>query len=460
MTPPEQALSVDLTGASYGGRMIGRVDGRVTFVAGGVPTETVQAQITTARKNFAEARALHIIGAPSPLRAEPHCDLFGENGDQRGSLTANRRPGPVCGGCQYQHLTSDAQVALKQTILADTLRRIGQISPTVLQPPIASPLSWGYRNKVRWVVLPDGQTAYRAADSHTPVPTADCAIAAPPLRRLLAALQHPTARGALADVSDMTARCAPVWAPHGSSTDESVAVVLHGVRPLTEADVLPLVDVLRDQGCTLASVHTAPPGGTAEQSDLLWGADSLDTMFAGCRYHIHPLCFWQVNTTAAELLVDHVLGLLGDLAGGTVLELYSGAGTFTLPMLRRGARVIAMERDERAMRDAQHSAVLNNLDGLIPHLGDVDDELDVLHREAIERVVVDPPRSGLGGGVVAALGRLAARSLVYVSCDPATLARDARALGHLGYQLRQVTLVDLFPQTARLEAVALLEHEP
>jgi 23S rRNA (uracil1939-C5)-methyltransferase len=200
---------------------------------------------------------------------------------------------------------------------------------------------------------------------------------------------------------------------------------------------------------------------SAEQvsgASSLWGSSSFDARFAGYRYHLAPLTFFQVNEGAAELLVEQVLALLAPLAGRSVLDLYAGAGTFSVPIAAQAKQVLAVESDPAAIADADQTARANGLANLHVAPGQVEDELPGLPRHAADAAVLDPPRAGLSAAVIDELARIDIPRIVYVSCDPATLARDLRRFMEQGYHVETIQPIDLFPQTYHIEIVVALSR--
>ncbi|GAC1403892.1 MAG: hypothetical protein NVSMB65_20350 [Chloroflexota bacterium] len=200
-------------------------------------------------------------------------------------------------------------------------------------------------------------------------------------------------------------------------------------------------------------VRVDGPGGAVE---VIWGKGVVETTFAGLRYQLSTATFFQVNPGAAEALLAEVHAGLGPLRGQTLLDVYSGAGTFSLPLAREAAEVFAVESNGGAVDDARASAALNGMKNVHVIQGDAELALRDLAPGFVDVAIVDPPRTGCERGVLEELRRLALRRLVYVSCDPATLARDLALLAEYGYRTESVCPVDLFPQTASIEVVATL----
>jgi 23S rRNA (uracil1939-C5)-methyltransferase len=460
--PSGQPVELELTGGAYGGRMVAREgeSGRVVFVQGGVPGETVRAELTLEKPRYAEARAIQLAGAPAGGREAPPCAYFGENGYNRGPVPRGsllRGERGACGGCQYQSLDYDAQLALKRGIVADLMARQARLPDLEVGETIPSPTPWRYRNRARWIVDDEGRPCYHQAATERLLAVDHCHIVQPLIEEVLARLSAEEWRHPLqALVAEVTARTATPWKGEDEEgyRGPSLLLTLHPRPGARRRDLRLFASALGEavpgvDGIIMAPHESGPGGG-------LWGATHFDARFAGYRYHLSPLTFWQVNEPAAELMVDETLGLLGDLGGKSVLDVYAGAGTFTLPIAGRAAQVLALENDPMGVDNANKSAKASGLDNIHVLPGDAADELNGLPRNAADAAVLDPPRAGLDERVVAELVRIGVPRIVYVSCDPATLARDLRRFADNGYTVESARPVDLFPQTYHVETICVL----
>ena len=461
--PTGQPLELELQGGAYGGRMVAREQegGRVVFVQGGLPGETVRAELTLEKNRFAEARAIQVV-VPSEGRETPPCVYFGENGYNRGpvpsggALPGERGP---CGGCQYQQLDYAAQLALKRDIVADLMARQAHLPDLEVGEPVPSPSPWRYRNRARWIIDDEGRPCYHQSASERLLAVDHCHIIQPLLVEVLARLSAEEWRAPLrALVAEVTARTATPWKGEEEEgyRGPSLLLVLHPRAGARRRDMRLFAAALGEaipgiDGIIMAP-HETGTGGS------LWGANYFDARFAGYRFHLSPLTFWQVNEPAAELLVAQTLDALGDLTGKSVLDVYAGAGTFTLPIAGRAGQVLAVENDPMAVDDANKSAKASGLGNVEVVPGDAADELNGLPRHAADAAVLDPPRAGLDERVIAELARIEIPRIVYVSCDPATLARDLRRFADSGYAVDSVRPVDLFPQTYHVETVVVLNR--
>lgn len=409
-----RVIELELTDMAYGGAAVGRYEGRVVFVPYAIAGERVRVEIVEEKKRYAQARLIDVL-APSPDRVQPPCPHFG--------------PGPEgpCGGCQWQHIAYPAQVRFKQAILADQLQRIGGFSDPPLLSPVPSPSPWGYRNQARFGVSPDGQLGYRAMNSQRIIPIRECHIIDPRLLALFQALDLEPA-----GLEGVTLRL-------GTATEELMLVLEMA------GDEVPALETDMPLSCVLLFRDGS--------SVVLVGEGDLVEEVAGRRFHISAGSFFQVNTHLAEKLVERVLSYLALTGCETVLEAYSGVGLFTAFLAPHAARVIAIESNPSAVADAQVN--LDEFNHIELYQAEVEEVLPVLEM-ALDAAVLDPPRAGCAPAVIDALIRLRPPRIVYVSCDPATLARDCKRLAMGGYRLAATQLVDMFPQTYHIESVSLL----
>jgi 23S rRNA (uracil1939-C5)-methyltransferase len=411
----------------YGGAFLARVEGKAVFVPLALPAEQVRIRILEDKRGYATAEVEELIEA-SPLRIVPGCPHFG-----------------ACGGCNYQHTTDATQLNFKQAILRETLDRAGIRAPAEIDVLAGEP--WSYRNRIRLAFDAEGNPGYRGRRSHAVVPIRECPIAAPLL--VSAALTfvqvlsqtapnlHP-AEIALFCNADESALLATVFLPHaGKIRFDQVAQSFAERIPALKGMEFQLADRKGQQVRTVAQ----------------WGAPSLAYRAAGFDYRVDHGSFFQVNRWLIDALVERVTG---ESRGKLAWDLYAGVGLFARKLADRFERVVAVESAPSATK-----ALEQNLSGTRAEAVRAE-TLDFSRRhskgERPDLIVVDPPRTGLGAETSAQLARIAAPALVYVSCDPATLARDLRALTSSGYAIDSVTLADLFPQTFHLETLVRLRR--
>ncbi len=408
-------VTLQLTQMAHGGPALGRSGGKVFFVPYALPGETVAVEIETSKKKWARARLTKVL-EPSPERTEPACPHFGPT---------------ACGGCQWQHVRYPAQLAFKTDVVRDQLARLGGLS----EPPVCAARAvgepWAYRNHVQLHASPNG-LGYVSADGKRVEPIRTCPIMHPVVAELFEEL----------DVeSDALERLS---LRVGESTGQQLLIF-----ETTDDEPFELM-VDRPVSCVLMLEDGTPV--------TLVGNDHLLERVAGRDYRVSAGSFFQVNTAGAEALIELVVGYLSLHPYETLLDLYCGVGLFSLALADQAAQVIAVEAHPSAAADARHNVQTAMLDNVRVIHDDVANMLSNFHEPA-HAAIVDPPRSGCGREVMQHLPALRLKRLVYVACDPAALARDARIITDAGFRLVEVQPLDLFPQTFHVESVALFARD-
>jgi 23S rRNA (uracil1939-C5)-methyltransferase len=403
---------------AYGPDALAHHEGRVVFVPYVAPGDRVRVRVVERRAGFLRADLCDLVAA-GPDRTAPRCPVFGQ-----------------CGGCQWQHLTPAAQRAAKAVIVAEQLARLGGLRDVEVRPPLSVGEPWAYRARISLLV--EGRLlGFRRARSHALVEIDDCAIADPALVAHLG-----VARSWVAGLRAVPSRVTLARAPGG------VVLVAATRRRPAPADVAVTEDLLARH----ASVRGAVLAGAGVRT-VVGDPRLLVPLEADLQLEVPADAFTQVNLAANPLLVATVVELAGVGPGGRALDLYCGAGNFTLPLARRGAEVVGIERSPVAVEAGRSNAARLGLAGARFTCGTVASELRRLPEQALDAMVLDPPRAGAADVLPQLVMRRPAR-VVYVSCDPATLARDASRLVAGGYGLARVQPVDLFPHTYHIETVA------
>jgi tRNA/tmRNA/rRNA uracil-C5-methylase (TrmA/RlmC/RlmD family) len=390
------------TDVAHGGEAVARVDGKVHFVDGAIPGETVTGEVVRSTSSWARVELASVID-PSPDRVTPPCPHFG-----------------VCGGCRWQFADYPVQLAWKRSILAGQLAHLGGLEQPVVQETVAPGPPYGYRNRADLEVL-DGRPAFHRKRSRDLEPIGDCLV----LHPLVAAVVDRL--GDLATADEVTVRAAV--------TSEEVLAVVHGRVP----------DSVGSWGCAVVQRD-------GDRLRPLIGSDSITETIAGTRLRITGDAFSQNNTAGAEALVALVGEALDPRGDETLLDAYAGGGLFGATVGRAAARVVAIESAPLGILDLAHNLTIGGLEHEVI-AGAVEDN-ELLSGLRWDVAVADPPRSGLGPDGIAAVVGGDPRAFAYVSCDPASLARDTRQLIDAGYRLDWVVPVDMFPQTSHIEAVA------
>lgn len=431
-SPREFELVVD--GLAHDGRGVGRVEGKAVFVSGALPGERVRARQTGRNRNFDEAETIEVLQA-SPLRIQPRCAHFG-----------------TCAGCVLQHLDQDAQIAAKQRVLMENLSRIGHVQPGRVLEPLTD-AAWGYRRKGRMSVRyveKKGRTVLGFREASNPRYVAElteCHTVLPELGTRLPALT------ALVESLDGKRAIPQIEFIAG---DGPLALVFRHLEPLNGADLERLRAFEKSSGYALY----LQPGGTDSVRPLDADAE-LDFPIPefDLRLAFRPLDFIQVNAGLNQKMIALALELLDPRPEDRVLDLFCGLGNFTLPMARRAGRVVGVEGDPGLIARARENAARNQLANVEFHAADLAKDLSAepWMKAGFDKLLVDPPRAG-AAEVLAQLPLKGINRIVYVSCHPASLARDAGFLvNERGYALRAAGAMDMFPQTAHVESIALFE---
>jgi len=409
----------------YGGASLARVEGKAIFVPLALPGEEARVRIVEEKRGYATAEVEEIVAA-APERVAPNCKHFG-----------------ACGGCQYQHADYNAQLEMKQSILRETLERGGVRAPEEIAVLAGKP--WAYRNRIRLAFDAAGRAGYRGRRSHAVVGIDECPIAAPVL--VQAALRAAELFRRFA----VPSRPAELSLFCDAAEDSMLASVFtEGAAQVPLRDyfdaLLPQIPSLR--GVELVEVHQGQPRTVARA-----GAESIAYRAAGFDYRVDHGAFFQVNRWLVDELVECVTnGLIGRQAW----DLFAGVGLFARRLAERFENVIAVESAPAAIAALKEN--LSETNATAAKATAVEFLRGATMGECPDVIVVDPPRLGLGPETTELLRQIGAPEMVYVSCDPATLARDLRVLLGAGYAIERVTLADLFPQTFHLETVVRLRR--
>ena len=399
----------------YGGDGIGRLpDGRAVFVPFTLPGEVVELQIVQEGKKFARGRLINLLEA-SPERIQPRCKHFG-----------------TCGGCHYQHIPYDAQLQAKLAILQDQMDRLGGFSAIPSGGITSSPSPWNYRNQVQFHPAPEGGLGFMDLEGKSVVPIQECHLPTEGIN----ALWQQIDLGAESGLTRITLR---------EDSFGELMLVLEGndeLGPELSLDLPISVCYLKPDGSCLT----------------LAGHDQLTYQVLGRQLSLSPESFFQVNLRAAEKLVEYVLDHLPQTIAVNTLELYSGAGLFSLFLAEHSRELIAIESSPSACFDFAKN--LDSYDNVRLYEGPVEQVLPALMDELppLDLVLLDPPRAGLHPSARESLEKLSSEHIVYISCDPSTLARDLKHLCAAGYKLEDLHLFDMFPQTYHMETVANLQR--
>lgn len=424
---------------SHDGRGISHVDGKVTFIARALPGEDVMFRYTSQRGKFDEGDAIEILQA-SPQRIEPRCPHFG-----------------VCGGCSLQHLSPEDQIAAKQERLLENLQHLGKVSPSEVLPPLTAE-PWGYRRKARLGVKymrreQVVRVGFREKHSAFLTDAKQCDVLHEIIGTRLAAL------GELVNRLSVRDKVPQIEVAVG---DTQTALVFRHLEPLSAED--------EQQLCAFGEEHQlgifVQPKGPNTIRRLWPDTESEFTL----SYHLpaydvemqfQPTDFTQVNAELNRAMIDRAIDMLELEPGDRVLDLFCGLGNFSLPLARKAGAVVGVEGEAGLVERARENAQRNGIENIDFYAADLNGDLaaEPWYGEGFDKLLLDPPRSG-APVVVEKLPHPLPNRIVYVSCDPATLARDAGVLvAQHGYRLVSAGVMDMFPHTAHVESIALFVHD-
>jgi 23S rRNA (uracil1939-C5)-methyltransferase len=420
----DRSVLVQIEKPIYGGSFLARDEGKAIFVPLALPGEQVRIRLVEEKRGYATAEIEELLVA-SPDRIAPACPHFGP-----------------CGGCHYQYAGYETQLQIKQTVLRETLERGGIHLPDKIAVLAGHP--WEYRNRIRLAFDAQGNPGYRGRRSHAVVPIRECPIAAPLLVRTAVAAGEAVQSFALRATelalfcnADETALLLTVLvaSPAKIRFEEFAAALRNRIPQLAGAELI------------LETAHQ-PPRTLAQ-----WGEFSIQYRAAGTDYRVDHGAFFQVNRWLVDALVEQVTSRH---SGALAWDLFAGVGLFARQLATSFQQAVAVESSPAAIAALEANLAGANVAAVRAST------LEFLRRNqtsaAPDLVVVDPPRTGLGAEITAMLAAIAPLTMVYVSCDPSTLARDLRALVATGYEIESIALVDLFPQTFHLETVVRLHR--
>jgi 23S rRNA (uracil1939-C5)-methyltransferase len=446
----DQELDLEVESLAYGGAGVARLDGFVVFVRRGLPGDTVRARVTKVKRNHAEALALEVL-EPGPQRVEAPCAHY-----------------PACGGCRFQDLAYSAQLAQKQSQVREALVRLGGIAEPPLEDILPAVEQFGYRNKLEYsfAATPSGPAlGFHKAGRWDELVEVDRCWLTTELGNAIRDAVRDWAREEGLEAYDQaggTGYLRHLVVREGRNTAQVLVQLVTAEGEKFDRDYF--IETLR-RFPEVRSIHWGENGSPAEVTNLptvlLWGEDAIEEELCGLRFRVRPNAFLQTNSAMAEKLYElagQFAGLTGD---ETVWDLYCGIGTIGLTLASKALTVWGIEVSEESVACALENADLNGVTNAAFFAGTVGDAVEDLRNRGGDPdvVVVDPPRAGLAGKALRRLGRIGAPRIVYVSCNPTTLAGDLKTLREdWGYELVRVRPVDMFPHTPHVECVSLLQR--
>lgn len=439
---PTEPVRCDVESLSHDGRGIARQEGKILFVDGALPGETVMAKVVSTRRNFDELRTLEVLEA-APDRQTPPCEFA-----------------DLCGGCSLQHMSNDAQIRFKENTLREQFAHFGGIEPEQWVAPLRPDNTLGYRRKarlgVRYVKARESVlVGFREKRNSFLTDIDRCVVLDPrigerilPLRELLHSMD------AYARIPQVEVACG----------DDTAAMVFRNMDDLGSGDREKLIAFgqahelhiyLQPKGPdTVYRIWPESAGRDDERLDYRLDDFDLTLKF-------HPMDFTQVNAGLNRAMVNRAVEWLDVQPGERVLDLFCGLGNFTLPLARRGGEVVGVEGDDAMVVRGRENARLNGLENVSFHGADLHGDFtgQSWAKEGFDKILIDPPRSG-AEDICKYLTAFKAGRIVYVSCNPATLARDAGIMARNGYRLVRAGVMDMFPHTTHVESIALFERDP
>lgn len=427
--------ALDIEGLSHDGRGVARLNGKTVFVTGALPGEQAMVRIDNDRNRYAEAQTLELLST-SPDRCEPACQHYGQ-----------------CGGCDLQHLRHDQQIAFKQTQALDQLKRIGNLTPASTEAPLVS-MPWHYRRSARIGINQlqrsgEPLIGFRRRASNKLLQIEQCDVLDVRARDLFRGL-----RDTLSGLDDLKS----ITHAQVQYGDSQGALTLRTKKPLRADTVARLQPLARQYALQLyleGSQGIQYAGGETEQPlTYALPAFKLELAFA-------PGDFLQVNPELNRQMVSRAIDWLDPQPEDRVLDLFCGLGNFTLPLATRCREVIGVEGSETMTDRATANAQANGIENATFFRNDLSQDFrhQAWYRSGFDLILLDPPRTGAREAILQLIGYRAKR-ILYVSCNPAMLARDGAELAQAGYRLSRFCVMDMFPHTAHVEALALFELAP
>lgn len=439
---------IDIVSMGYEGEGVGKVNNFTVFVQGALLGETVKVKIVKLSKNFAHGKLLEVIKS-SKHRIEPVCSIYKR-----------------CGGCQMQHMSYEGQLEFKTNRVKEVVSRIGKLEDVVIHPTVGMKEPFRYRNKVQ---LPIGKVkdevaiGFYAPRSHDIIDMDTCLIQDETADKVVQLTREWINKFNIEPYNEEENKgnLRHIMIRRGFKTSEVMVVIV------TKEEVLPysneFVELMVKNISGLKSViQNINPKKTnvilGSKNKVLWGKDKITDYIGEFKFNISPLSFFQVNPVQTEILYGKALEYAGLTGEETVVDAYCGTGTISLFLSQKAKKVYGVEIVPEAIEDAKKNAEENSVENVEFLVGESEKVIPELIKKGVkaEVVVVDPPRKGCERSLLEAFSIMGPDKIVYISCDPATLARDLGILNELGYKTVEIQPVDMFPQTAHIENVALI----
>ena len=451
---PQKTLSksktyrVDITGLTHEGQGVGKIDGLVVFVDASLPGETVEVKIVKQTKSYATGDLITVV-KPSPKRVEPFCPVFGK-----------------CGGCAVQHMSYEAQLEFKKDTVEQSLKRLGGLENLEVHDTIGMERPYGYRNKVQYPVGSEGgevKIGFYENRSHNIIDSSCCDIQ-PEESNGIRDIVRGFCKGAGISIYDeKTGKglLRHVMVRKGFKTNELMAVLVINGQKLPNSGQLveTLCRKYENIKSIMLNINTRNTNIIlGDRNICIYGQEYITDYIGKYRFSISPLSFFQVNPVQTEILYRKALEYASLTGNETVFDLYCGIGTISLFLSEKAKRVIGVEVVPDAIEDARKNAALNKITNAEFITGEAEAVIPRLYAEGVRAdvVVVDPPRKGCDEVLLNTLVEMQPQRIVYVSCNPSTLARDLKYMSGHGFEVKEVQPVDMFPWTGHVESIVLM----
>ncbi|WP_082235193.1 23S rRNA (uracil(1939)-C(5))-methyltransferase RlmD [Halobacillus massiliensis] len=453
--PPVQknkTIEIKFEDLTHEGNGVGKIDGYPLFVPYGLPGERAKVKVVKVKKNFGFGKLLNVI-EKSEHRIEPPCDVYYQ-----------------CGGCQLQHMSYQMQLDMKQNQVKNTMKKIAHLEDVPVHETIGMDDPWRYRNKVQIPVgeKEDGQlmTGFYQKRSHNIIDIDTCLIQDEMNDRMVEAVRRIATDLGISAYDEETHRgvLRHIMVRTGQETKDIMIVFVTKTKKLPHKEAL--IEKIRDAYPNVKSiVHNVNPARTnvilGRETHVIYGEEYIYDTIGDIKFMISPKSFYQVNPTQTKKLYDQALKY-ADLRGGeTVIDAYCGIGTISLFLAQKAKKVYGVEIVPEAVTDAKKNARLNKMENAEFFVGEAEKLMPWWSKQGLEPdvIVVDPPRKGCEEELLHAMTDMQPERIVYVSCNPSTLARDLAVLEERGYETKEVQPVDMFPQTSHVECVTWLEKK-
>ena len=445
-----QNIELEITGITTEGSGVGHYEGVAVFVANTAVGDVIDCHIIKTKKNYAVGK-IHSIIKASPCRIAPDCEVFSK-----------------CGGCAFRHMDYKAECELKRQRVKDAFARIGHIEIEP-EPILKSGSTNRYRNKAQYPVRLEKDCisiGFFAPNSHRVIDCRDCLLQPKEFGRILTVFEKWIRKYHITVYNEETHKglLRHIYIRKAFATGQIMVCAVINGHNLPKSDDL-IVSLLKEcDGIASIAVNENTNDSNVilgKNTKILWGSDHIEDVLCGVRVRISPLSFYQVNRGQAEALYRKAAEYADVRDTDILLDLYCGAGTIGLSMAKQVKQLIGVEIIPEAIEDAKRNAGLNGIDNAEFICGDAPEAAKILKERGIhpDVIIVDPPRKGCAAELLETIRQMNPDRLVYVSCDPATLARDCAILQEKGYKVRKVTPVDMFPRTSHVETVVLLSQE-